>query len=115
LAEFQHVFWTRKWTPGSLGVPSTYWLINDADVPSLTDNLVTVKCSNLILTDFSATSPTLSVRVFDDITGTEEIMTYEDGVPPKVLTTIPYYPDSTFTQGTGVILSKEYTTLGFNG
>lgn len=105
LAEFQHVFWTRQWTAGSAGVASTYWLINEADVPSLTDNPVTVKCSNLILTDLSATSPTLAVKVFDDITGTLEIMTSLDGVPAKILTTTPYYSGSPIA-GTGVISAK---------
>ncbi len=105
LAEFQHVFWTRKWTAGSTGVPSTYWLINEADVPSLTDNPVTVKCSNLILKDLSATSPTLAVRVFDDITGTLEIMTSLDGVPAKILTTTPYYTGAP-AASTGLISTK---------
>ena len=98
------------WTPGA---PSTYWLINSKDVAALTEEPVTVKCSNLILTSFSPAKPTLSVSVYD-ITGAIEIMTsLVGGAPAKILNTTLFYSGVPTLSNAGTISAKEFTTIGF--
>lgn len=103
MVSFKHKFSTRTYTANS------YKLYTNVDIDKFTDNPIMVKCSNLLL---QGMNPTLIVRVFD-VTANLVIMLSANGVPYP-LTTSPYFNNPTPVLSTGTLLSKQYTTLGFN-